>query len=163
MTAPDWSPFRVAPPDEKIPGPRGITTPEGLGDRLRTAAFAERQATAAFSWAAERFTDAPEAKRAFWREVAVEEKRHLDMLLARMAELGVSVPERPVSDGLWRALTRCRDAAEFSAYMKRAEERGRDAERSFQKALEQRDPKTAAIFAEIAADEDRHIAGAEST
>lgn len=157
----DWAPFRVAAPDDKVPGPRGITTPEGLGDRLRTAAFAERQATEAFAWAAERFTDAPEAKRRVWRELAAEERRHMDMLLKRMAELGVRVDERPVSDGLWRALTRCKDAAEFAAYMRRAEERGRDAELSFQRSLAGRDDVTAAIFAEIAADEERHIASAE--
>lgn len=155
----DWSPFRVASPGEKAPAARGMNTPEGLGDRLRTAAFAERQATEAFAWAAERFTDAPDKVRAFWRELAAEERRHMDMLLARMAELGVEPGRRLVSDGLWRSLTRCAAHEEFAAYMKRAEERGRDAERSFEKALAARDPKTAAIFAEIAADEDRHIAG----
>lgn len=154
---PDWSPFLVS--DERPPAVRGLNTPEGLGDRLRTAAFAERQATEAFAWAAERYEDAPAALRAFWRGVSADERRHLDMLLARMAELGVRPDARPVSDGLWRSLTRCRTWREFAAYMKRAEERGREAELSFQRALAGRDPKTAAIFAEIAADEERHIAG----
>ncbi len=155
--APDWSPFRVCVPGERAPAPRGISTAEGLGDRLRTAAFAERQATEAFAWAARRFTDAPGERRRVWESLAAEERRHLELLLARMAELGVRPDERPVSDGLWRSLTRCATWSEFAAYMKRAEERGRAAEVSFERQLSQRDPKTAALFAQIAADEARHI------
>jgi uncharacterized ferritin-like protein (DUF455 family) len=157
----DWSPFLVCPPGEKTPSPRGIHSPEGLGDRLRTAAFAERQATEAFAWAAERFVEAPFERREAWRRLAVEERRHLGLLLARMAELGVRVDERPVSDGLWRSLTRCATWQEFSAYMKRAEERGRAAELSFEQSLAGRDPKTAELFAQIARDEAEHIASYE--
>lgn len=154
----DWSPFCVCPDGQRPPSPRGLAAPEGLGDRLRTAAFAERQAAEAFAWAAERFQDAPASRREQWRRIAAEERLHLELLLGRMGELGVRVEQRPVSDGLWRSLTRCASWQEFSAYMKRAEERGRAAELSFQAALARRDPQTAALFARIAADEERHIA-----
>jgi len=84
----DWSPFVVCAPEEYAPSARGMGGPEGLGDRLRTAAFAERQAFAAFVWAADAFTDASDELRAAWRRIGAEEKVHLDLLLARMAELG---------------------------------------------------------------------------
>lgn len=154
----DWSPFTLCPPDERAPKARGIATPEGLGDRLRTAAFAEFQAREAFRWAAERFVDAPQPLREAWRRMAEEEGKHYGWLRARMKELGVDPGARPVSDALFRSLGSAADAAEFARLMARAEERGRAAERSFEKSLETRDPETAAIFARIAAEEDEHIA-----
>ena len=66
--------------------------------------------------------------------------------------------ERPVSDRLWRSLSACKTAAEFVAYMKTAEERGKAAEESFRVTFAQRDPVTAAIFGKIADDEAEHIA-----
>ena len=54
----DWSPFVVCAPEEYAPPTRGIGSAEGIADRLRTAAFAERQAFAAFTWAADTVTDA---------------------------------------------------------------------------------------------------------
>mgnify|MGYP001582628964 CR=1 FL=1 len=154
----DWSPFVTCPPDERPPRTRGITTPEGLGDRLRTAAFAEFQAREAFRRAAERFVEAPEPLRDAWRRLAAEEGKHYGWLLARMKSLGVEPGARPVSDALFRALGKAADAAEFARLMADAEDRGRAAERSFQKALQARDPETAGIFARIAEEEDEHIA-----
>ncbi len=154
----DWSPFLVCAPGETPPGARGIGTPEGLGDRLRTAAFAERQAREAFRWAAETLTDAPPEVRDGWRRLADEEGRHLDMILSRMSQLGVRPEERPVSDALWRSLEGCRTAREFAARMKTAEERGKAAEESFRRRLAGTDPATAALFGAIADDEAAHIA-----
>jgi len=154
----NWSPFRVCEPNEYAPAPRGIRTPEGLGDRLRTAAFAELQAREAFRWAAETLPDAAPELRAVWKRFSSDEDRHLQLLLGRMAELGVRPDERPVSDRLWQSLRQCQTAPAFMAYMKTAEERGRAAEESFQKSLAATDPVTAAIFGRIAADEVEHVA-----
>lgn len=154
----DWRPFRVCAAGEKPPRPRGLGTPQGLGDRLRVAAFAERQARDAFLWAAQRFSEVSAALRAEWRRMGAEEGRHLGMILRRMEELGVDPAERPVSDALWRGLSSCRDARTFSAWMREAEERGKAAEESFAASLKERDPITAAMFAEIAADEAEHLA-----
>ncbi len=154
----DWSPFAVCPPGRKAPAPRGRATAEGLGDRLRTAAFAELQAREAFRWAAASLPDAAQDLRRAWTEIADEEDRHLRWLLGRMDQLGVSPAQREVSDALWRSLTACRTTVEFTAFMKRAEERGRAAELAFEKMLSSRDPATAAIFARIAQDEERHVA-----
>ncbi len=153
----DWSPFVVCPPEEEAPRPRGFSTSEGLGDRLRVAAFAEKQAEAAFYRAADRFTDAPAGLRDAWRRIGAEEGVHLGMIIERMAQLGVAVDGRPVSDRLWRSLEACASAPEFIAKMRAAEERGKTAEESFRRSLAQRDPATAELFGKIADDEAEHL------
>ena len=157
----DWSPFLVCDADEYPPAPRGLNAPEGLGDRLRVAAFAELQAREAFRWAADTRLDAGQELRAAWRRIADDENRHLTMLLGRMAELGVRPDARPVSDRLWRSLRACKSTQDFIVYMRAAEERGRAAEESFHRRLIERDPVTAAIFGRIADDEVEHIALAD--
>lgn len=157
----EWSPFIVCPPQVEAPRPRGFHTAEGLGDRLRVAAFAEKQAEAAFLWAAEAFDDVPVGLREAWRRIGAEEGRHLAMILDRMAQLSVAVEGRPVSDRLWRSLRACVTASEFAAKMRAAEERGKTAEESFRRSLAQRDPVTAALFGRIADDEAEHLRAAE--
>ena len=154
----NWDPFLVCEPDEYAPAPRGINTPEGLGDRMRVAAFAELQAREAFRWAADTLLDSDDELRAAWRRISDDENRHLQMLLGRMAELGVRPEARPVSDRLWRSLRACQNTAAFVAYMRTAEERGRAAEESFRRQFAERDPVTAALFGKIADDEAEHIA-----
>lgn len=154
----NWSPFVVCEPNEYAPAPRGLRTPEGLGDRLRIAAFAEMQAREAFRWAAETLLDAAPDLRATWKRFSADEDRHLQLLMGRMAALDVRVDARPVSDRLWQSLRACRTPRDFMAYMKTAEERGRAAEESFQRSLASVDPVTAAIFGTIAADEVEHVA-----
>ncbi len=157
----DWSPFAVCAPEEYAPPTRGIGTPEGVADRLRTAAFAERQAFEAFTWAADTLIDASDELRAAWRRIGLEEKTHLELLLGRMAELGVKPAERPVSDRLFRRLIQSKSASEFTVLMRDAEARGQAAEESFRRSLAQRDPATAAIFGRIADDEAEHLALAD--
>jgi len=157
----DWTPFAVCAPEEYAPAARGLGSPEGIADRLRTAAFAERQAFAAFMWAAENLTDASDELRAAWRRIGLEEELHLNLLLTRMTELGVKVADRPVSDRLWRRLIQSKTASEFSVLMRDAEARGQAAEESFRKSLAQRDPVTASIFGRIADDEAEHLALAD--
>lgn len=155
---PSWDPFQVAPAGTKPWAPRSIETLEGVGDRLRAAAFAEIQAREAFLWASNRFGDAPESLRRAWVALASAEDRHLNWLLTRMQELGIALTERPVSDHLWDSFLSCQDARTFSHYMANAEERGRRAGERFFLALEKRDPITAEIFRKIAEEEVAHIA-----
>ncbi len=157
-STPSWSPFLLAEPGAHGDAPRSIRTPEGVGDRLRAAAFAEIQAREAFLWAADRFEDADPRLRQAWRRLAESEQQHLDWLLARMRELGVSISERRVSDFLWQSLIGCQTAREFAHYMANAEDRGRRAGERFHQNLAQTDPVTAAIFEKIAAEEVGHIA-----
>lgn len=154
---PDWGPFAVIPREERPKGPRAITSKEGIGDRLRAAAFAEIQAYYAFLWAAEKFEDASEALRVNWRGLAFAEERHLGWLLNRMESLGIELKERGVSDWLWTSLLKCRDAREFSIYIANSEERGRLAGVRFSEAMRAVDPITAEIFGKIAEEEIEHI------
>lgn len=163
MSLMNWAPFVISPPGEKIASMRPMATVEGLGDRLRTAAFAEYQAFEAFSWAASHFTQESDELRQVWRRLAQDERRHRDMILARMEELGVGAADKPVSDRLWLALKACASAAEFSLFMARSEERGRTAELRFYELLLKTDPITAELFRRIAEDEAEHIALAMNT
>lgn len=158
MSAPDWSPFVTVAPGAKAPGPRALSRDEGIGDRMRIAAFAELQAREAFRWGAKTFADAPDALRGAWTTLADEEDKHLGWLLDRMAALGFAPGGRAVSAHLWRGLTACTTAHEFTWYMAKAEERGRIAGERFGEALAARDPESAALFARIAQEEADHIA-----
>lgn len=149
----DWSPFRISDEPVKI-GP--LATREGVIDRLRVAAFAELQAREAFRWAAAHFPESP--RRTLWLSIADEEDRHYGMIMTRMRELGGDPADKPVSNRLWRSLQGAQTPEEFSAFMTRAEERGRAAERRFHEVLAASDPATAEMFRSIADDEDRHIA-----
>ena len=154
-----WAPFIVE--RAALIAPRPLRTPEGVGDRLRVAAFAEVQAAAAFEWAAEHFDDASDELKHAWRALAGEERKHRDWLLSRMQALGARVDEVPVSDVLWHSLVRCASAREFCLYMAGAEERGRRAGERFGETLRAYDGVSAEIFARIAVEEREHIALAE--
>lgn len=158
---PDWTPFVLVPDGGRAPSPRGASTPGGLGDRLRAAAFAELQAREAFAWAAERYEDAPARLRATWRSLSEAEDRHLGWLLGRMEELDIDPAGRPVSDALWRSLMSCSDAETFCRWIAEAEERGRQAGERVARSLAGRDPATAAIFSKISAEEVAHVAVAQ--
>lgn len=159
MPAPrDWSPFVVAPAGVQAPAPRSVNTVEGVGDRLRAAAFAELQAREAFRSAAETLADAPEELRASWRGLVEAEDRHLGWLMARMAALGVDPAGRPVSARLWDSLASCASAEEFEVLIAKAEERGRLAGERFRVAMRAVDPESAEVFGRIADEEVSHVA-----
>ncbi len=153
----NWSPFRITENRKHPEHTRPLHTLEGIGDRLRAAAFAEIQAREAFLWAADTFQDAPESLKTAWRGLALAEQRHLDWLLNRMQELGIKVEDRLVSDHLWHSLISCKTAREFALFMANAEDRGRIAGERFQKGLAQIDPISAEIFGKIAEEEIAHI------
>lgn len=159
---PCWQPFRVLSASQgarELLAPRSLhqSDRQGIGDRLRAAAFAEMQAEAAFLWAADHYTDAPEELRQAWRRLALEENKHRGWLMRRMEELRFDVADRPVSDVLWVSLVSCATAREFCQYMAGAEERGRRAGERFCDRLKEIDPVTAEIFGKIALDEVSHI------
>ncbi len=158
----ETGPFILCETGTRPPKPRRLDTPEGLGDRLRTAAFAEWQAISAFSWAAEYFQDAPANLRRDWAEQVSDEVRHFNLIRDRMAELGVDLADRPVSDVLWESLKESSSGQEFCQRIASAEERGRQAALKVVEFLENDDPATAAIFLEIAADEVAHVALAKT-
>jgi uncharacterized ferritin-like protein (DUF455 family) len=161
---PNWKPFRLVPRGKRGEASRALTTPEGIGDRLRSAAFAELQAREAFLWAADRFAglqDTPAGLTDAWRALAREENKHLGWLLQRMEDLQQTPEARGVSDFLWVSLIHCKTAVEFARFMASAEERGRVAGESFYASLKDSDPTSAALFQTIAREEVSHIELAE--
>jgi len=154
----DFRPFIICEPGQRAAKPRPMHTPEGLGDRMRTAAFAELQAIAAFRWAAEHFQDVPQTLRDDWAAQVADETRHYEMICRRMEELGFEITGRPVSTALWVSLKGCVTGEEFCVKIAAAEERGRQAGVRLVRHLENSDPVTAAVFREIAADEVAHVA-----
>ncbi len=149
-----WSPYQIGNP----PKLRSMNTNEGLGDRLRLIAFAERQAFHAFTNAITRFKDAPEGLREAWKWVSLEEAKHESWLLNRMEAIGQDVSAVPVNLNLYHSLEKCQTAKEFAFYISDAEERGRIGAEKFAETLAVRDPETAEIFAKIAFEEREHIA-----
>lgn len=148
-----WSPYQIGTP----PKLRSLHTPEGLGDRLRLVAFAERQAFHAFNDAIRRFHDAPEGLKEAWKWVSLEEAKHESWLLKRLEVLGQDISAMPVSLGLYHSLVKCETAKEFAYYISDAEDRGRIGAEKFAQTLAQRDPVTAEIFKKIAEEERAHI------
>ena len=155
--SPEWNEFLISDSVRPLPAPRSISTQEGVGDRLRAAAFAELQARDAFLWAAANLPDASDNLRAAWRRLADEEHKHMGWLLRRLEELGLGIRDREVSDRLWNSLTSCKSAHEFAEFMAGAEERGRRAGESSFASLQHTDPVSAAIFRKIAEEEIAHI------
>jgi uncharacterized ferritin-like protein (DUF455 family) len=158
----DFRPFEICQPGEWPDKPRPMNTPEGVGDRMRSAAFAELQASAAFKWAAEHFQEAPAELRASWTDQVADESRHYGMIRRRMDELGVGVTEKKVSLSLWEALQNCTTGEEFCVMIAAAEEKGRRAGLKLAGHMKNADPETARIFLEIAEDEVAHVALAET-
>lgn len=154
----DFSPFDICQPGERPDKPRPMMTPEGVGDRMRSAAFAELLAIAAFKWAAGHFKDVPDELRDSWRDQVADESRHYGMIRRRMEEMGVDVRERKVSLSLWEALQDCATGQDFCIMIAAAEERGRRAGLKLAGHLKNSDPETTAMFLEIAADEETHVA-----
>lgn len=154
----DWEPFLICPRGTEPPPPRKISTKAGLGDRMRTAAFAERQATRAFQWAAEHFQDVPAELLQDWSRQAVDEERHCRIILERMTQLEIDVAERPVSLRLWTSIRASNSGKEFCIFIASAEERGRQAGVRLCTQLAGSDPETEAVFQSIVADEIAHVA-----
>lgn len=149
-----WSPYLIG----AAPRVRSLQTSEGLGDRLRLIAFAERQAFHAFNEAAARFTEAPDELLKAWKWVALEEAKHESWLLNRLREIGEDVASVPVSLNLYHSLAKCETARDFAFYVADAEDRGRIGAEKFAEVLSSRDPLTAKMFAQIAFEEREHIA-----
>lgn len=151
----DWSPFNVGTPIKTRP----MNTFEGLIDRIRIAAFAERQAYYAFLEAARIFADeVPADLIETWKRIAEEESKHEGWLLNRLTELKQDVAEMPVSLGLYQSFSKCETAKDFALYISDSEERGRVAGLKFAEFLKINDPETAKIFSDIAEEEIAHVA-----
>lgn len=150
----DWSPFKIGTSVK----PRPLNSSEGIVDRIRIAAFAERQAYYAFLEAARIFANEVPADLVLaWKRIAMEEAKHESWLLKRLVEIDQNVAELPVGLGLYHSFCKCDTAKDFALYISDSEEKGRLAGLKFVEALETRDPRTAKIFSDIANEELDHI------
>jgi hypothetical protein len=153
----DWSPFTICPEGTNPPSTRALGTPEGLGDRLRFVAFAEKQAMHAFAAAATLYPEVAPAVRDLWLQLSKEEGKHLELLLNRMQELGISPADRPQSLALWKSFDHCESAMAFAKFMSSAEDWGKSSGEKFHQTLLSIDPVTADLFRRIAEEEQLHI------
>jgi len=150
----DWSPFKIGIPAR----PRPLNSFDGMVDRIRIAAFAERQAYYAFLDAARIFAEeVPRDLVEAWKRIALEEAKHESWLLKRLVEINQDVAEIPVGLGLYNSFCKCETAKEFTLYISDSEEKGRLAGLKFVEVLKVRDPKSAKIFFDIAIEELDHI------
>ena len=151
----DWLPFKVGTPLKTRP----MNTHEGLIDRIRIAAFAERQAYYAFLEATKIFAaEVPVELIANWKRIAEEEAKHERWLLKRLIELDQDIGEHSVSLALYHSFSKCKTAKDFAYYISDSEERGRVAGLKFAEYLKIIDPITAKIFSDIAEEEVAHVA-----
>lgn len=155
-----YAPFR--PAAGKPDGVRPLAALGGVEDRLRLVAFAEVQARDLFLYGASRFPEAPAAWRENWVRFAEVEDRHAQMLLSRMAELGLEPGARTVSDKLSRLCRATDDAVLFLFLLSSAEERGMDAGFVLGEQMRKIDPVSAEIFAQIAREEVEHVEAARA-
>jgi uncharacterized ferritin-like protein (DUF455 family) len=150
----DWSPFKVGTSVK----PRPLDSIGGIVDRIRIAAFAERQAHYAFLEAARIFENTVPLELVLaWKKIALEEAKHESWLLKRLVEINQDIAELPVGLGLYNSLTKCESAKEFTLYISDSEEKGRIAGLKFVEVLKNSDPLTAKIFSDIAIEELVHI------
>lgn len=151
-----WRPFRVHP--SKTDQIRALAAQEGVADRLRLVAFAELQARDAFAWGAQRYRDvAPKEWIEQWERFSVVENKHAQMLLNRMAELGVDPGARTVSDKLTRLCHASTEPVIFLFLLASAEERGMESGNILGEQMKAVDLVSANIFLEIAKEEVEHV------
>lgn len=154
---PSWDPFQIVASGQKAPYLRSLSSPDGLGDRLRFVAFAELQAAHAFQLAPQVFHHVPDGVKAIWSALAQEEFKHHKWIMERMEDLNVHPQERQVSTGLWASYANCTTAQQFADYMANAEDWGKQAGYKFAQTLESLDARSAKLFFQIAKEEDEHI------
>lgn len=154
----DWKPFRVGPRQDRI---RAMSTPEGIGDRLRAVAFAEIQARDGFRFGLETFPEAHPELRGYWERFATMEEEHAQLLIDRALEVGADLGERVVVPNLWQMFIQAKDADFFLYLISTAEARGLEVGRMMVEPMRAVDPISAAIFDKIADDEVEHIEAAQ--
>ncbi len=156
-----YEPFR--PTAGKPDAVRPLAAQGGVEDRLRLVAFAELQARDLFFYGAEKFAgQVPELWVNDWKRFAEVEDTHAQLLLTRMAELGLSPGARTVSDKLSRLCRAATDPVLFLFLLSSAEERGMEAGNVLGREMAKVDEASALLFARIAREEVEHVESARS-
>jgi uncharacterized ferritin-like protein (DUF455 family) len=96
-----------------------------------------------------------------WVQVGLEESKHFDLLIRRLAALGAAYGDHPAHDGLWQAAQATADdlLARVAIVPLVLEARGLDVTPSMIEELNKTgDPESAAVIEIIYRDEKRHVA-----
>jgi len=165
-TPPPKRPARPARPELCAPGDMPRRTKGGAkGRQALVHAIAHIELNAIdLAWDIVARFASPDLPKAFyddWVLVAEDEARHFDMLQRRLVELGAAYGDLPAHDGLWEAAAEPADdlAARLALVPMVLEARGLDTTPATVARLAANgDEATAAILAEIGADEVRHVA-----
>lgn len=140
---------------------RGLGSPEGRAALLHAVAHIEFNAIDLALDAAFRFRDMPDAFRADWISVAVDEARHFSLLTARMAGLGVGYGDFPAHNGLWEMAEKTAHSclARMALVPRVLEARGLDVTPGMITRLRGLgDTESVAVLEVILAEEVRHVA-----
>ncbi|MFA7670175.1 MAG: ferritin-like domain-containing protein [Burkholderiaceae bacterium] len=140
---------------------RAMSTVEGRAALLHALAHIEFNAINLALDIIWRFPGMPETFYQEWRQVAVEEATHFDLLAQRLQALGHAYGDFPAHDGLWEMAEKTRDdlLARIALVPRTLEARGLDASLPIRRRLAQAgDDESAAILDIILRDEVGHVA-----
>ncbi len=153
--------LRLDDPRARPPSPRrrDLDTPSGRGRVLHAFANHELLALELMAAMLLRFPDAPRGWRLGLAQTMRDEQRHLQLYLQRMAACGVEVGEVAVSSFFWDTLADSPSPLAFTAAMGLGfEQANLDFALAWKQAFAQAgDEVTAALLAEVYADEVRHV------
>ena len=144
----------------KVPRPEGMCDPKQRPRILHALANHELQAAELFAWAILAFPDAPKTFRQGLMKILDDEQRHCRMYLARLAEMGASFGDYPVSGLFWRRVPEIDSPLAFVCTMGLTFE---NANLDFsiehvEAARANGDEKTARVLEEVHDDEVAHVA-----
>lgn len=152
----------LAPSGERLPfpTPEALADPLARGQALHFFANHELLAIELMALALLRFPDAPAGFRAGLIHTVKEEQAHFLAYQSRMAALGVTFGELPLSGYFWRAISGMERPLDYVAAMSLTlEQANLDYALRYQEAfLAHGDPETAQVLEVIRRDEIRHVA-----
>ncbi len=145
--------------EARTPPLAGMADPEQRARILHAFANHELQAVELFAWALLAFPVAPPAFRRGLLETLVDEQRHLQLYLERLAAHGRAFGDFPLSGYFWGKLEHLRTPLDFVCAMGLTfEQRNLDHTLDFAAAADEcGDLETAAVLRRVHADEIRHV------
>lgn len=143
-----------------LPHPQALHDPAMRARCLHLFANHELMAVELMAWAILAYTDAPRAFRRGLAWLIVEEQRHVQLYVDRLADLGVQFGDQPLNDHFWRVAEGLTTPLEWVCAMNLTFEQANldhapIFEEHFRKAG---DEQSAQLMAQIQADEVHHVA-----
>lgn len=144
---------------KRLPAPAAMQDPEMRVRCLHTFANHELMALELMAWALLAFPDAPKAYRIGLAHIIVDEQRHLQLYMDRIAELGAAFGDLSLNDHFWRVAPSLTDLVKFSSAINLTfEQANLDHAPMFAGYFEDvGDSQSAALMRQIAEDEIQHV------